>query len=423
MLAWFLTGRTEAADTPEPLRIASDSLTAVVSSGLAVIMLLRVRRQARWNDLVLAAGFCLTATGAVMWRFVLPSLGQPLEQDPDVALMRLISGAALAVAAWLPARRLPGGRERISATIVVAASIALGLALVTLGQAVTAAGQAGSDAVHALHGAAAAFLGVAAVGMWRQYTRTHDVLWWWLGLASAVLAVSRFQLAWSHSGPPDTFHAGDHLPLFAVSIALAAGVAEIGRHWRHASEAVAHVQARHLAEETHDGLVQEILYIRRHARGLPESDGREDIERAATRAEAHARALMQTLENFGPTSTVDAIRREALEAAARFGVHAVVDLPAVDNLSDAQRRVVVRAVHEGIANVARHGDTATAHVELRRRGRHAIVVVRDDGPGYDTSSTPLGYGLSSLARDAAELGGSLRIHSRPGRGTQLEVTV
>ncbi len=420
---WVLTGQDQSDAQPNALRIATDALTAIVAIALAALLVTRVRRQARWDELVLAVSFTVTATGSTVWRFVYPLLGQPLEQDPEVALVRTISATTLAVAAWLPARQIPRTWLTPALTIGVLAAITVGLLAVIAGHNAATASRSpwlGDDAVQWLHGVATVLLTVGAVGMWRKYLRSRDVLWWWLGLVSAVLALSRLQLAMSHEGVPDLAGSGDHLPLIALSIAFAAAVAELSRNWREQAEASAHLQAHRLATEVHDGLVQEILFIRRRALNEGASEG---IVAATERAESRARELMETLEDFGPTTNVDVIRHAALDAGARFGVTVTLDLPGQEHLSADQKHVIVRTVSEGIANVARYASVPSAHVELRRTGTQTTVFVRDRGPGFDVKAVPLGFGLSSLARDAADVGGALTVRSRPGRPTTLEVTV
>jgi signal transduction histidine kinase len=45
--------------------------------------------------------------------------------------------------------------------------------------------------------------------------------------------------------------------------------------------------------------------------------------------------------------------------------------------------------------------------------------VRDDGAGFDTRTGGLGAGFQNMLDRLGALGGSLRVESAPGRGTQV----
>jgi two-component system nitrate/nitrite sensor histidine kinase NarX len=51
------------------------------------------------------------------------------------------------------------------------------------------------------------------------------------------------------------------------------------------------------------------------------------------------------------------------------------------------------------------------------------VTVRDDGAGFDLADSPArhGMGLRLMGERAAEVGGELRVESRPGQGTTIEL--
>jgi signal transduction histidine kinase len=53
--------------------------------------------------------------------------------------------------------------------------------------------------------------------------------------------------------------------------------------------------------------------------------------------------------------------------------------------------------------------------------------VRDDGRGFDTTSTAArhteGFGLVSMRERAQAVGGSFEVRSRPGSGTVVEVVL
>jgi signal transduction histidine kinase len=49
--------------------------------------------------------------------------------------------------------------------------------------------------------------------------------------------------------------------------------------------------------------------------------------------------------------------------------------------------------------------------------------VADRGCGFDTSVPGSGFGLVSMRERICSVGGELRIHSGPGRGSEVDVAV
>jgi signal transduction histidine kinase len=89
---------------------------------------------------------------------------------------------------------------------------------------------------------------------------------------------------------------------------------------------------------------------------------------------------------------------------------------------------VYRIVQEALANVARHSHATKVKIHLSQRPdgtlRCALV---DDGIGFDVALSSLradkGLGLVAIRERLNAVGGTLEIHSAPGRGTQLHFVI
>lgn len=86
-----------------------------------------------------------------------------------------------------------------------------------------------------------------------------------------------------------------------------------------------------------------------------------------------------------------------------------------------------RIVQEAVTNVARHARARRCAVRLENDGAALNVTVEDDGVGFEAAAPAgegrRGLGLVGIRERVADLNGSLRVESEPGRGTRLIVTI
>jgi signal transduction histidine kinase len=80
-----------------------------------------------------------------------------------------------------------------------------------------------------------------------------------------------------------------------------------------------------------------------------------------------------------------------------------------------------RIFQETLTNVARHAQATRAEVVLQKQGNRLVLLIRDDGRGFDQSNPALAnsLGLLGMRERAAILGGQVNIASAPGKGTTV----
>jgi PAS domain S-box-containing protein len=87
-----------------------------------------------------------------------------------------------------------------------------------------------------------------------------------------------------------------------------------------------------------------------------------------------------------------------------------------------------RIAQEAMTNVVRHSGAKTVQIELMRSGQQFVLVVADDGPGFDVTaalaraSAGASLGLLGMRERAALVGGHVTIASGPDRGTIVRAT-
>jgi signal transduction histidine kinase len=84
-----------------------------------------------------------------------------------------------------------------------------------------------------------------------------------------------------------------------------------------------------------------------------------------------------------------------------------------------------RIVQEALTNVARHAQATQADVILERRGDRLILIIEDNGVGFDPDVAVPGdrLGMVGMKERAEMLGGDLEVESEIGKGTTILVEV
>ena len=81
---------------------------------------------------------------------------------------------------------------------------------------------------------------------------------------------------------------------------------------------------------------------------------------------------------------------------------------------------------EALINAVRHANATTIEAEVEYLRNHLRVVVRDDGCGIDAQIVQSGrashWGLTGMRERAKSIGAEVRIYSRRGAGTEVEIS-
>jgi signal transduction histidine kinase len=91
------------------------------------------------------------------------------------------------------------------------------------------------------------------------------------------------------------------------------------------------------------------------------------------------------------------------------------------------RNEIYRIGREAIANAYVHSEAATIEVEVQYARTQLSLLVRDDGRGIESSILQSGrdghWGLSGIRERSRRIGATLKLRSRPGAGTEIELVV
>jgi signal transduction histidine kinase len=213
---------------------------------------------------------------------------------------------------------------------------------------------------------------------------------------------------------------------------LEASQAEVSRL---SHEAGVTAERERLAGEIHDTLAQGFTSIATLVQAAESELGRDETQvrkhldlmlRTARENLAESRALVAALApaDLTESSVVDAIGRQAVRLTEETGV-------AAEFVVQGERRplptrvdvVLLRTVQESLSNVRKHAHARTAEIVLSYQDDSVVLLVTDDGKGFDPESASDGFGLRGMRSRVDQVGGAMSVTSSPGSGATVELEV
>jgi signal transduction histidine kinase len=428
-LALFVTypSLRDSYELPQ-LRIVLDTAVTLAAVIVAVLAGVRFGVEGRRLDFLLCGGFFLAAASTFAFSIVPVFGGGTVGKNEAWAgiVGRLLATGLIAYAPFSRDRIL--GRER-ALRWSIAALICLEVAVWLLTRSLSMPEfRSGEDQPLLLTFSLAlqALLSlVALIGFGLRYRSYGDDLYRWLGLAATLSLFAELHYVFTPVVSSSFISQGDFLRLTSYGV-LMAGVwrairfAEFGR-------AVAEERAR-VAREIHDGLAQYLFIVSTHASMLEAGNAPEgaatQIKEAAAAAQQEALFAILALSSASGTAPFDAALRRYVDFLSADG-ELEVDLDVDPGLALApdEQIEVFRIIQEGLANVRKHAQAGRAEVVIGQRGSERVVLVRDDGAGFNGDTDLAGQGLKNLRQRAATIGGVFSLRSTPGQGTALEIVL
>lgn len=229
-----------------------------------------------------------------------------------------------------------------------------------------------------------------------------------------------------------------HAKTQALLLELNAAHAQLSAYALRVEELTMVTERQRLARELHDTLTQGIAGLIMQLEAVNAYFSKGQVDRAheivlstMTRARTvltETRYVLQDLRADSPRSDdlAEMVQEEIDCFTSTTGIPCEASLSALAATPDAQSGHVLRAISEGLANIARHAQAHQVWICTREREDVLEIEVRDDGIGFDPATVathPGHYGLAGLRERVRLIGGHLTILSSPGQGTQIAIAV
>jgi len=222
--------------------------------------------------------------------------------------------------------------------------------------------------------------------------------------------------------------------LFADQAAIAIENARLHKQ----AEQLAVVEERQrLARELHDSVTQSLysasLYVNAAQRALASekidvaAENLQNLRNMTHEAMLDMRLLIfelhpPVLEKEG---LVTALRTRLESVEARAGVRTEFQVEGEGRIPYYIETELYRIAQEALTNVVKHAKAQHVRVQIFFNTKYFRLCVWDDGIGFDSKIAGLsgGRGLHGIQERVDRINGRLKIESKPGKGTMLEVSV
>ncbi len=218
-----------------------------------------------------------------------------------------------------------------------------------------------------------------------------------------------------------------------IAVDIAAAV-ENSRLLEQAKVGAAIEERNRIARELHDSVTQTMYSVSLVAEALPRV-----LERNLDEAKRNAGYLRQTtlgalaemrtlLFELRPDSLAKARLNVLLQQLAdaltgRTRVPVEVMIQGQATVPAGVKIALYRIAQEACNNINKHAKASRAWLTLQREPDRVILVIRDNGQGFNPAAVPAErLGLRIMRERAVAIGANLTLESAPGQGVQLTVT-
>lgn len=187
-----------------------------------------------------------------------------------------------------------------------------------------------------------------------------------------------------------------------------------------------------IGQEIHDGAIQGVysagLILESIVPMIPtNSEAAHRLEQARNVLSAVNTDLRSYMISLRAESKPDPLIPSLQKIAADPRYHGLLDIRVAydtePNLMPIQITHLMAIVQESLANTLRHARAHHVYIHVKRDAELLQVQIQDDGRGFVSQTSSIGYGLRFMRDRARLLEADLVVESVPGRGTNIILTL
>ena len=210
-------------------------------------------------------------------------------------------------------------------------------------------------------------------------------------------------------------------------------VAELSGHLLKVQEQERKRISRELHDETGQALMVIRLYLGMLESAITGRTAKQKVRETLGVVDRTIDGLRRIIARLSPLllqelGLIAAIRKEAKDLAKNTGIKASVVIGEdIGRLAPDTEAAIYRVVQEALHNVAKHSRAKTVSLQMLREGNQLALEIADDGKGMTLTNPDARerqtFGLRGIHERISMLGGTVRIYSKQGKGTRLEIKV
>ncbi len=191
-------------------------------------------------------------------------------------------------------------------------------------------------------------------------------------------------------------------------------------------------EKKRIARELHDGIGQMLFGTKIHLESLKRkvkdqgaigemvSDIEVELSNIIDEVRSLSRRLRPSvLDDFGLVPALEQLFDQFQKSTA---VKIKVNIAKNNNrLEGRYETAIYRIIQEAMNNAVRHGRANQIWVDLEEKKSENILIVRDDGVGFELDKVEFGHGTTNMRERAETIGGIFEMSSVLNRGTVIKV--
>jgi two-component system, NarL family, sensor histidine kinase UhpB len=179
-------------------------------------------------------------------------------------------------------------------------------------------------------------------------------------------------------------------------------------------------ERRRIARELHDEVGQALTAAMLRLDGADVLGAKEGLREALEEVRDIARRLRpEALDDLGLPNALRALVA-SVARDARLDVKPQIQ-PSLPSMTPEQELVVYRVAQEALTNALRHSDAGSLRFSLGAESDDVVLVVEDDGRGFDPAQVGAGSGIRGMRERALLVRARLDIDAAPGHGTVVRL--
>lgn len=191
-------------------------------------------------------------------------------------------------------------------------------------------------------------------------------------------------------------------------------------------------ERQRLSRELHDSLGQKLVALKLNFGSIKIKETDADKERASSilsQLDHTIKEVRQISSNLMPPVLAEFGLKTGIKQLCNEYAHASKSNIHYDyqgenlNLPQEKMMYIYRIIQEALNNAVKHAQADEINVQMLKRGNALILLIEDDGIGFDTSLKQNGNGIFNMRERVNILNGRFQVNSQKGHGTILNIKI